>query len=177
MIRRGLQFALFCGFVSLGAAPSFGQVSVSQVEIANFHPAINGVYNTRVYADSNGTENFVVLLGPGEAWVYDNGTIVVRVEITGYEYPSTVTILPDGSVSYDSSVYSTVGNWTVSIDGVLWASVQGTGPDPYEENFPDWASAAVKIPLGFALGMALWASALATGIGLKWARDLASAAS
>jgi hypothetical protein len=50
-------------------------------------------------------------------------------------------------------------------------------PDPYEEAFPDWESAAVKIPLGFTFAMAFWAGAVALTISLKWVRDLASAAS
>ena len=180
MTRRGLQITFVVGIMALGAALSFGQMQVQSVEIVNFHPNVNGVYNFNVFNydtyENDQPINVSVFIGPGEAYVYQNGTMIVRIEAADSSY-SWITFLPDGTVSYDPSVYPDAGNWSVYVDGVLWSSGVGIEPDPYDEAFPDWESASVKIPLGFGLGMAFWAAAVALTMPMKWIKELGSAAS
>lgn len=175
MIRHGLQ--IFLGMLLLGAVPCFADVSrLPQHVYLEGRPFAPGT------TDPNGWYVIVTTENSGAAtyrrWTTDPATsFFVQLNLSAaeniwelrlYSSPSVVASYTSwSSVSYPSTVNITGGgvmkmNWT---------------PDPYEEAFPDWDSAGAKIPLGFGFGLALWASALAFGIPMRWVRELTSAAS
>ena len=198
MIRRGPQYvSLLCSVLLLGAASCFGQVSYpSQIELVGFGiPAGgSGSLDGVIPFSFSPWEELAIYQAPnieaGIAGDVGNG-IVLEFYVATYEgNPSaSFTILPGGEISLGSGPYASLDEmfpngaaWTVYFDGLVYAAgnIAGTGGgggDPYEENFPDWESAAVKIPLGFSLAMAFWAACVAASVSMKWVRDLASAAS
>ena len=185
MIRRGLYILLMLGFLSMGAAPCFSQLDIQTVTVENFHPLVDGEYtysgSELSYSDWAGNPRYerdLYSYGSDSDFrivkVINNGTIIFFLQaINLSEFSPLVTFTPDGNVTYDTSFFQDTGNWSIYIDGVLWSSKP---LDPYEQAFPDWESAAVKIPLGFGFAMAFWAVAVALSISMRWVRDLASVA-
>lgn len=200
MIRRGLQILSMVGITALGAAPCFGQVGTTnfptQVTLQDFSdPLVNGLYVVVGGSSTSGTYVFQ-RYSPG------GGTNAVRWLTIGDQTNSTQFMYriwnrnppsPHGDVTgllYVSENYGTftqsVGNFKVYAVGFPNASGLAVNswyvpPPTLEEQldaaFPDWESAAVKIPLGFGFAMAFWAVAVALSVSMKWVRDLASAAS
>jgi hypothetical protein len=187
---RGLQFWVVVGIMALGAAPSFGQILGSYADAYNWpvvpadpdsgRPAValSGRYYFEGSFDQGGTEKFTYRLSlvgnyfAAEMNVYDNGGIIV--ELSGGDGVYTVEWNGSGwDVGTDDfSVGAPMNARVVGSNGIRIAET-----DEFREAFPDWESAAVKIPLGFGLGMAFWAAAVALSLPIKWAKDLASAAS
>jgi hypothetical protein len=183
------------GITALGAAPSFGQ-SFPEVVVIENSPLRSGI-------DFNGTYIMVSAGTPDNT----AGVVWMRYGINPNSPPYITFAGPTdfGSVGgYRVRLHSAwpgsnrneavvgqsalwtptqrVTNWTgvgIALEGGGLALFYGTADDldPYYNEFPDWESAAVKIPLGFTFGMTFWAAAVALTISLKWVRDLASAAS
>lgn len=194
MIWRGIQF--FMVWALVGAAPCWAFPSVVVLEgfgvptlpdgydsatlniDGEYYPAFGDEYVTTYYkAGSN--EAFLYVHKGGEAvylqvdlnWMNNGAVVAFRIRPDGSLEPI------DGNV--DQSLFlPQFENWVVRFDGAIFAAAGSYLPtDPYPGNFPDWQSAAVKIPLGFGFAMSFWAAAVAASIAMKWVRDLASAAS
>jgi hypothetical protein len=196
MIRRGLQITFVVGIMALGAAPSFGQTNY------NHWPSSISLSGFPIFEGQN-VNGYWVLVGSGMSgttseftlWDDQANTTIARLRFT-YTF-STGNMV--GVISIDPSFsgggfrYSrTLTSWgnnplPASITG--WANVNGAPPavsaaafpsmvaDEFASAFPDWASATQKVPLGFSMGMAFWATALALTIPMKWVKELASASS
>lgn len=196
MIRRGLQYAMFVGFLALGAASSLGQTNY------NHWPASISLSGFPIFEGQN-VNGYWVLTGSGASgttseftlWDDDANTVTARLRFT-YTYAtgnmvgviSTDTNFAGGGFRYTRSLTSWGNNpLPASITG--WANANGAPPalnaaafpamvaDEFASAFPDWPSATQKIPIGFAFGMAFWGVCVAASISMKWVRDLASAAS
>lgn len=196
MIRRGLQFCVVVGISALGAAPSLasftGEPMPLRIYVNNTVQSNAGIDYAGVYVPTGSTESGVgPFVGLYQRYVTDGtepryivlaaisqfgiGTLDFHADFpTAWRsYSPTERVegqynLADVSVGIPTTLNLAVG--TVTLDWFLPA-------DPYEEAFPDWESAATKIPLGFGMGMAFWASSVALAIPIKWVKDLASAAS
>lgn len=191
MIRRGLQIMCLVGITALGAAPLFGQVFPPAVQVGDMggiFEQYNGVYvfaedldvypdgtSKGYYEDNNGNYLTVTIAEVDEAIYYDLGA--------GPSAPEQGELR--ATIFYTPNQYSFVVGWVRSSTGAplgygyaqpLWNYNPGGGNE-YEEAFPDWESAAVKIPLGFTFAMSFWAVAVAGSIAMRWVKDLASAAS
>lgn len=200
MIRRGLQF--FAVLVLLGAAPCLAQVYVLQTPAAltlqdftnstfnGFYTQVGQVQTTlasvsltyqRFSTDpSNG--RWVAFLrntatGQWNVSIYTNYPVqdhtVGRVT-RSIDYVTSSNTVPPLSVSAFYNVPGSVSSTPTAGTAVFtWNAADAE----MQQAFPDWASAGVKIPLGFTFAMSFWAAAVALSIGMKWVRDLASAAS
>lgn len=176
MIRRGLQIALLAGIMALGAAPLHAQDAYFRR---------SGVDPMPLTYDAGNSVNGMLQ--------WSSGVTIVRImddPEAGYyflqlEVPNEflVTLAPNGRIGYHEG---TVPEWVLSgsyeFEALIPMEFDLPGiaayfPDPYQEGFPDWSSAAVKIPLGFAFGMAAWAVFFSASVTMRWVRDLASAAS
>lgn len=172
MIRRGLKVLIGGGITCLGAALSFGAA-----EAEGFGPLVDGTY---VYAGNSSDlaphawfggddGDYGFYFADGDVFLYTDGTASVY-ELDGDVWRNTSTgdvlnLNPDGGwwVRFDEVDRYISGNWPHI-------------PDAYEANFPDWASAGVKIPLGFGIGMAFWAVMLGFGVPMRWVKELTNAA-
>lgn len=174
----------------MGAAPSFGQILGSYADAYNWpvvpgdtetgRPpiALSGRYYFETSFDQDGIEKFTYRLSlvgnyfAAEMNVYDSGSI--QVELSGAD--GQYVVVWNGSgwdvLTDDFNVGFPVAARIVGANGIRISET-----DEYEEAFPDWESAAVKIPLGFAFGMAFWAAVLSMHIPMKWVRQLTEAAS
>jgi hypothetical protein len=187
MIRRGLQIVFAVGIVALGAAPSFGQlyqhfpesVTVSGFPVSPQGNSLNGFFALSGYVPGSGGEYTMYGSDPVRLYIqyFHNG--YVRISIGAM---SGSSVFYQKQIYVDSSAmpatisgFNQLNGATVTLDGQVILHMDLS--DPYEINFPDWESAGTKIPLGFGMGMAFWAAALALIIPIKWAKDLASAAS
>jgi hypothetical protein len=192
MIRRGLQLIVLVGTTALGAAPCFGQAGTtntpSYVYLQDFDdPTVNGVYNVVGTVPGTGQGTSVLHRYTGETSpvrylsLQHGGGYNVTARIHS-AYPSTFGTsllyqLTTSSLNYPASWTGTWTGYSGRTNEVATAVFGWGAVDLYPLNFPDWASASVKIPLGFTFAMAFWAAAVALTISLKWVRDLASAAS
>lgn len=194
MIRRGLQILVLVGITALGAAPSFGQTPPPYWQWPH-QVVVQGLPITQG-SDPNGLYVNTGTLGQqGSGFIYTRyqvgGTNAVtswkldlkyvsvsqvRWELyLGGSYWFTVDSIADTWTSLPRT-FSPVTRWDgfVATNGAV--IFQAPPPvDPYEEAFPDWDSAGVKIPLGFAFGLAVWASLYAMAVPFKWVRDIANA--
>lgn len=183
MIRRGLQILIGVGVITLGAAPSFGQFQGSPPSTITVSGAPDEFLNRTWYYDAPDGEDFTYFSGElGSGW-----PLRVNVDLVhAYFWLGD----PEGNDSVEREyVILLDGTWSETITAtggvastfaVVWEG-GGFGPgfsatDPYPDNFPDWESAAVKIPLGFGFAMAFWAVAVAASMAMRWVRDLASVA-
>jgi hypothetical protein len=182
MIRRGLQ--IFLCVVFLGAAPCFSQ------DYSNFPQSL--FLQDRPYTgavDPNGYYVLVVAQQDYGSSIYQrfgqDPAISFRI---GLYYTKPNATWPNGFWEIRLEEGGVVRSQTVVVAATLPTSfaMQGGGTvipnqlppaDPYEEAFPDWEAAGVKIPLGFGFGLALWASAFAIVVPIRWVRELANAAS
>lgn len=188
MIRRGLQFV--CSVVLLGAAPLLAQQQgfPTQITLQDFtNNAINGLY-LQVGESQNSTtpgavfQRFTTGTNTPAYWVNaivrTNDWTVVRVyssyptDINNWLYASEYGRLANNAFKSSYTVW-TAGSTAISGAAILSWEVP---PNEYEQAFPDWDSAAVKIPLGFAFGLALWASVLAFHVPMQWVRSLSERA-
>jgi hypothetical protein len=194
MTRRGLQITFVVGIMALGAAPLFGQIGPAGSILIDGAPTVAGVnYNGLYVTISSGpNEGSVVWTRYGistneppyatlaAAGPYGSSTgHIVRLHSS---WPGTSRNENVAARSVSVSPNPPLTTWNnfslpLEIGGVAFTFDSAGGPDPYSEAFPDWESASVKIPLGFALGMAFWAAAVALTIPMKWIKELASAAS
>lgn len=193
MIRRGLQLIAVVGL--LGAAPfCFGQAGTtnapSYVVLQDFDDnSLNGLYNVVGTIPGQGQGSSVLHRYTGEdspvryVSLQQGGgySVTVRIHST---YPETYFsgLLYQGSTGSQLFLESWTGQFTGYSGNANESAtaIFGWGspvPDPYEEAFPDWESAAQKIPLGFTFAMAFWGVAVAGSMAMRWVKDLASAAS
>lgn len=190
MIRRGLQISL-AGLVLLGAAPLlYAQAGSTNwptsVTLQGFAESdLNGYYSLVGELGNDGTRIFQRYSSGGSspAWwvtlsdVIANNTVVCGIHT---DYPTTSTdtrvyLSPVTGPNWPSSFGSFIGGAPANAVAIL--SWEVVGSDPYEEAFPDWESAAEKIPLGFSLSMMFWGVAVASSIAMRWVKELSSAAS
>lgn len=190
MIWRGLQVILVVGITALGAAPCFGQYNTNwptRVFVSN-HP--NAVFNGAYLAVGNIANEAGRVwqrYSEGESTTYwlglytEPGFRGVRVFTN---YPTSIL---SGQVAQMS--YGNLAGWPTAIttfQNVTVGGVQGpagvslvwdnSADIPYLQNFPDWESAKVKIPLGFGFGLGMWAIMLAAGVPLMFVRQLTNSA-
>lgn len=190
MIRRGLQILGLVGITALGAASARAQEYPPAVTMTGF-PLVSGVNVNGYYVKTGTTGAFGAT---GQYTLYDaeeNALVLeIRAVLDGANVRwGAVVRTSSGAnpiltrVSSDSPVL--LNGWTVMSGWRLGSTVTGalvngsTVVDqdfPYSSEFPDWESAAVKIPLGFSLAMSFWAVCVAAAISMRWVRDLASAA-
>jgi len=176
MIWRSLQ--VVCGAFLLGAAP-FAHGSAI---ISGFSPLIDGTYD--YYPGSSDYAPHAWYGGDdGDfGFYFDGGSLYL------FSDSMSVYELDSDRIWRDTSTGEILNlapgeAWEVFLQDVgeqvegAWPSTPPPPPDPYEENFPDWSSARIKIPLGFTFGLAVWAMVLAATVPMKWVRDLTSAAS
>jgi hypothetical protein len=196
MIRRGLQLMLLVGITALGAASSAAQYPY-QLSITNtgipgadgnyfkFQNPISGSGNVyqRYDTDNNNLGTVMEVLAQAPYTATHQWYITLRTGVTASSGGNTVGV--------HGGIYTNAGiptaNYTMTkqngYSGTFTVRVFKEPPPPptLEEQigsvFPDWASASVKIPLGFGFAMAFWAACLAVAIPMKWVKDLASAAS
>jgi len=192
MIRRGLQLVVGVGiFMMLGAAPSFGQSGVKlpqSITLQNIIYPTNQVNPNGMYvmttAETQSGSLWYTRFGTSNAPTY---TLEVRTSganpVSGLRHllirsgafvadAGTQTI-KTGAYPHQYGPFSALSGSGYSGGQILWAAP----PDnEYSSEFPDWASAAVKIPLGFGFAMSFWAAAVTLSISMRWVRDLASAA-
>lgn len=194
---RGLVGALWLGvFTFGGAAPLYADAQAMGYPsrftlqgITGFHVAANGLYV--VVGD----------LGADSGWVfqrYTTGTNSAQYHIAAFLSSTGGTEIQvfqgtpstNGALNYGNRIGFTqtkTGGWvhsswnfTSGVAGVVGATAIAdytwAPPNEYAAAFPDWESAAVKIPLGFGFAMAFWAAAVALSIPMKWVRELTSAA-
>lgn len=175
MIRRGLQIIFVVGITALGAAPLHAQDATLyrsgfDVMLLTYDAAASG--NGMLQWSSGGTT--VRILDDPEAGYY-----FLQLEFPG-EF--VVTLAPNGRIGHHEG---TVPQWVFSGSYEFEAAIPvqfylpgiaAYFPDPYQEGFPDWSSAGVKIPLGFGFGLAAWASFLALGVPIRWVKELTNAA-
>jgi len=168
--------AILVCVVCCGPAFSHGSAVIS-----GFGPFIDGTYD---YYPGSADLAYHAWYGGDDGdfgFYFDGGRLYLFSDST------TVFELDDDRIWHDTSTGEVLNlspgeSWEVFLQDV-GEQVEGSWPttpppvDPYEEAFPDWASAAVKIPLGFAFGLAFWAVCLAFGVPLKWAKEISSAAS
>lgn len=192
MIWRGLQMRLaaciLC-MIALGAASSLGQtysrsnhpafVTISGVTF----PEYNGVYQ---WIGSTSVSGGATLAKydqtSGTRWltVWEEGPSILWFGLHSGDPGSSHTSQRVAFARVDTQPHawptSAFGPWSVGFggQGIMSMSVV---TDPYELAFPDWESAALKIPLGFAFAMSFWGVAVAASMGMKWVKELASAAS
>lgn len=184
MMWRGLQFALVVSL--LGAAPLFALEWGPQITVSGMPSFPSGGADYGELRFNGIYDEFQ----PGgyklDALSVDSTGYLWRAEIYRLDSGFAFEVLgPDGiyQAQYVNGAWElwndqyNVGlptsNWSVLYQGGGF----GPGYDPFDDNFPDWESAAVKIPLGFTFAMSFWAAAVGLSIGMKWVRDLASAAS
>lgn len=198
MIRRGLQITFVVGIMALGAASCFAQYDGTmpyRLTVLSGDFGFEGVYvitgqTTDAESSLGGVYQRYTRDGQPPYWLlvrsYPQTDSLRKTRMQIYvhsEYPEnlnsasevgTTIILSDVIVGPTPSLITTlIGD--ILID---WFPPAPPNPNaPYQEAFPDWESASVKIPLGFALGMAFWAAAVALTIPMKWIKELASAAS
>lgn len=190
MIRRGLQILLSAGITALGAAPCFASFP-SDIVLQGFNVVTNvgdpnGYY---VQTGTTGVDGSTLFSRYATEPDGPKFSILVRWFANSQWQVAVRRGLTDANVSLKTvggasnsfpGPSSWVGGWTgySGYDpGTTAALVVPSGDYQYEVAFPDWESAAVKIPLGFTFAMSFWAAAVALSIGMKWVRDLASAAS
>lgn len=190
MIWRGLQKSLgrsvILAVIALGAAPCFA-VLPSNITLGGFgrlfysgnYFVVDGKYNYKTntidmvsYTNSVG----VVELQMNEA----NNILGTFRRVLHVPSSARVAISSSGVVTeWTTNVFVEFNpsNWYwVSSDGQYGGNYSAERAAYDKESF-SWAQGLIYIPLGFSLGMAFWSVALCAGIGMKWARDLASAAS
>lgn len=199
MIRRGLQILSLVGITALGAAPSYGQPGTTNwptfVVLQDFaNNSLNGAYSVvgttapdgwyimQRYSANNSLIYWITLQDDTRAGLGN----LVNVHTN---YPTTsstarLLTLAVGSAMWPASLtrtdwqeYNSAGGFVANRTGTIvfnWGTPPP--PDPYAQNFPDWAKARTLIPLGFGFAMAFWAAAVALSIGMRWVRDLASVA-
>lgn len=187
---RGLQKSLarlaVCMAV-LGAASSFAQtytrgnhpvaVVVSGVSVAGYDGVYHWIGGTAVsqgatmakYDQTNGTR-----------WVtlYEQNSTSLFVQLhhgdPGVNHVANRVGFLNVHTAPDVWPTNTFGPFS-SVGGSATLTMQP--PSEYEVAFPDWSSAAVKIPLGFTFGLVLWASVLAFHVPMQWVRSLSQNAS
>lgn len=199
MIRRGLQSWLVVGIVALGAAPCLGQydgtIPHRVTVVSTNNSAYSGVYiltGTTNPAESSlgGVYQRYTTGGLEPYWLswrnYPETDATRRYRVSfliSSEYPTTWSFNGGAELVYQLELTNvTVGTSPTSIPLVNMGEaivdwIEPTAANPYDDAFPDWQSAGVKIPLGFALGMTFWAAAVALTIPMKWVKELVSAAS
>lgn len=186
MIRRGLQVVFLCGITFLGAAPLHAQragypqsITLTGISVAGYNGTyywIGGTSSTSSYIWAKYDQT------NGSRWasILELNSTAIFVQLHSSEPPTNNYV--DTRVAW-VQVATPVNGWPTAPFGAFNNEYNGGGtlnfapPDPYEEAFPDWESAAVKIPLGFSFAMAFWGVAVAASVSMKWVRDLASAAS
>lgn len=190
MIRRGLQILILVGITALGAAPVYAIWSTPPGSLVVMDVGtINGVNMDGLYVlvgiESQTSQyqrwGYDGEVGTGAALQYELwddadgvggfGALRLRQGVT--QVRATSGFSWDGSYPFEKAFSTT----NPSLGKVVFYQT-AAGPDAeYAAAFPDWSSAAEKIPLGFGFAMAFWASAVAASVAMKWVRDLASAAS
>lgn len=181
------------GVITLGASPLFGNFAQS-ITLQDFtNAAWNGYYVQvgEVATPTNVTRTFQRYTAGTNSVFYCTlqrqtaNTNRWGIYVHG-AYPSNYD---SALVAYTPFVTGVNGIpptvWTnfvtaTGANALTGTAVLDTSPppvDPYEEAFPDWESAGVKIPLGFSFAMSFWAVCIVATIGIKWAKELASAAS
>lgn len=201
MIRRGLQLVVGLGiFMMLGAALCFGQVGSTnfptKITLQGFSVAgVNGLYVVIAgpHASNSGgrfiAARYETSLTPPSYWLSleddTTGSGETKLRVWN-QYPTDpfnantsqmfYKFFPGTSFPSSVSGFINAPGYTYTANSAAifdW----GLPPDPYERAFPDWESAGVKIPLGFSFAMSFWAVCIVATIGIKWAKELASAAS
>lgn len=191
MIRRGLQLVVGVGILMmLGAAPCLAVLG-AYVDLQGF-PTVSWEYNSetgtmdldgRYYEMEDAPGNYTRTDENGMTRVYSFSDDGIYVYVFGPPFGDdlfywAVFNSASGEWYMESDIYGfgpPTENWSVTgANGLSFGTVE---PDPFEQAFPDWESAAVKIPLGFSFAMAFWGVAVAASVSMKWVRDLASAAS
>lgn len=197
IIRRGLQIIVLVGITALGAAPCFGQytppanfpaaVTLSGVPPITYQQPVpldvNGYY-VAVSTSNNATTTFVRYNEDGQ------NAYRVRIDYTAGGNPVWAVRLFNAAENAlpIQSTFNTVAwpssPFTAQVNTAFTGGVAGTATwvlhaaplNDYQLAFPDWSAAGVKIPLGFGLGLAMWASFLALGVPIRWVKELTNAA-
>jgi hypothetical protein len=192
MIRRGLQITFVVGIMALGAAPSclatVSQNFPKQIVLQDF-AMIGGVDYNGVYVNVSQSGTIISPAGWFQKYTTDGSSApIVEVRMSADFLSAMLMLRPTlNAAAVGNTGYRDISSgWGSPWPGTFWNITQGglafismeEDPDVlYNVAFPDWESASVKIPLGFALGMAFWAAAVALTIPMKWIKELASAAS
>ena len=185
MIRRGLQF--LCCLVLLGAAPCFAQedpYSIFPQSLVLQDRATTSVgdpngYYVQVTQQLNYTGSVFQRFGQDPLTAFRIGLLYSRPNASFPNGFWEIRLEQNGSIISQTIIVGATIPSPFSMSGGGTVILNQLPPDPnapYEEAFPDWESAAVKIPLGFTLAMAFWAAAVGLSVSMKWVRDLASAA-
>lgn len=205
MIWRGLQIVVVVGIIALGAAPCLGQVTLAHPELIYLEEVYAGGLNfSGIYRQVGEIQDTsVTSLRIWQRYTTDGSTpryLSVEIRsmapgntririICSLTYPSTPSTPLSTDLDSNDEIAITIGtiesmNQTAGFENVLWFSDNNGAAvvifyelTEFREAFPDWQSAGVKIPLGFAMGMAFWAAAVALTIPMKWVKELVSAAS
>ena len=197
MIRRGLQILIGVGVITLGAAPSYGQAGTTNwptfVVLQDFtNNAINGAYSVvgttaadgwyimQRYSANNSLVYWLTLQDDTRSGLQN--WVNLHTNYPTSSSTARIAMLPTASATWPASR----SGWSaVDANGNSIGSLAGTAvfnwgtpppPDPYAQNFPDWAKARTLIPLGFGFAMAFWAVAVAGSIAMRWVRELLSVA-
>jgi len=195
MIRRGLQM-IVVGIAVLGAAPSFGQTNYNHwpasISLSGFPEFegqnINGYWVMTGSGASGTTSEFTLWDDEANATVarlrftytYSTGNMVGVISMDpffgggGFRYTRTLTSWGNNPLPASITGWGNVNGAPVAVSAAAFPAMVA---DEFQSAFPDWAAAGQKIPLGFAFAMSFWSVCIVATIGIKWAKELASAAS
>ena len=191
MIRRGLQILSVVGITALGAAPSHGQMMPNFLTVNGIGGDWNGgyalvgsqfvdtwsgyVFTWAKYDGTNSTRWATVIRENHPQNSPNSYSWYVRLYASE---PASASLGFSTGWTYQGSVTGTNASFpnVVPLTGGASAILTYLNANPYAGAFPDWESAGVKIPLGFGLGLAAWASFLALGIPMRWVKELTNAA-
>jgi hypothetical protein len=178
MNMRGLQIIALVGITALGAASSHAWTYNGLTYPDNM------LVQGSPYGYMNGLWLAQTNVNNGGWWFVQYGAtnVLHRVHLTDNGTSTSVWLMQNGNNRVDLTPQVNTSQWRSAGFPTQTFQAGGTvafniSQDPYDQAFPDWESAAVKIPLGFTFAMSFWAAAVALSIGMKWVRDLASAAS
>lgn len=197
MIRRGLQI-MTVGITALGAAPCFAQysppanfpsaVTLSGVPAITYQQPtpldVNGYY-VAVSTSNNATTTFVRYNEDAQTAYRvridhnPGGNPIWTVKLLNLNENALPIQSTFNTTDWPTSPFTAQVNtaFTGGVSGTATWVLHGAPLSDYELAFPDWESAGVKIPLGFGFAMAFWSVCVVATIGMKWVRELASAAS
>jgi hypothetical protein len=157
-MKRGLHICLALTF--LGAAPCFAtlpEVLPTTVVLSGASENVVGTYYYIAdYEDSTARRAYYSFENGNTLEIFDSNT-------HWYVYDSDESTV---------DAFYTNPQWAITFEG------GGLGPG-YGVQQPefDWSSALVNTPIGFSFAMSFWAVALSFSVGMRWVRELSSAAS
>jgi hypothetical protein len=198
MIRRGLQIFGLVGITALGAASSFASVGETATrlpeQIVVQNTVINGVNFNGLYLKVGD----LTALG-SQFWQRYTTSETQVPPVISFQMPPTESTANNFTIRFHTSwptnatavhtfqsPQSALNQQLGAVSTIEMNNLPGGGSgqllvtmfvsNDFREAFPDWESAAGKIPLGFTLAMSFWAVCVAAAISMRWVRDLVSAA-